>query len=187
MKKQKGLELSPEDRCRLEQIVKRGTDWREREWPQTRLYFANGWVGPAIARKLGRNLDTVYDCRKRWLQTGWEAVRNKKAGGAPSKLTAEHRALLHGWIMQDALTTPQLQAKLLESSGLRVAGSTISNALKQMGIVWKRTRHTLKKKRDETRFRAAKAEIEELKAAAKRGDIELAYVDETGFAQAHPN
>ncbi|WP_218829085.1 helix-turn-helix domain-containing protein [Burkholderia sp. HI2714] len=145
MKKQKGLELSAEDRRRLEQIVKRGTDWREREWSQTLLYFSDGWLGPAIARELGRNLDTVYDCRKRWLQTGWEAVRNKKPGGAPSKLTAEHRALLRTWVSQDALTTPQLQAKLLEHSGLRVAGSTISKALKRMGIVWKRTRHTLKK------------------------------------------
>lgn len=145
VKKQKGLELSAEERRRLEQIVKRGADWREREWSQMLLYFADGWLGPAIARELGRNLDTVYDCRKRWLQTGWEAVRNKKAGGAPSKLTEEHRALLRTWVTQEALTTPQLQARLQEHCGLRVGEETVRVALKRMGVVWKRTRHTLKK------------------------------------------
>ncbi|MDO3620680.1 hypothetical protein Q3O98_06195 [Ralstonia pseudosolanacearum] len=53
---------------------------------QTLQYFADGSLGPAIARELGPNLDTVCDCHKRWLQTGWEVVRNKKAGGASSKL-----------------------------------------------------------------------------------------------------
>ena len=45
----------------------------------------------------------------------------------------------------------------------------------------------LKKKRDELRFRSAKIEIEELLAAVDCGEIDMAYCDEAGFAQAHPN
>ena len=44
-----------------------------------------------------------------------------------------------------------------------------------------------KKKRDELKFRAAKIEIEGMLAAVDRGEIDMAYCDEVGFAQAHPN
>jgi transposase len=45
----------------------------------------------------------------------------------------------------------------------------------------------LKKKRDEVKFRAAKIEIDEMLAAVERGEIDVAYCDEVGFTQAHPN
>ena len=44
-----------------------------------------------------------------------------------------------------------------------------------------------KKKRDELKFRAAKIEIEGMLAAVDRGEIDMAYCDEVGFTQAHPN
>ncbi len=44
-----------------------------------------------------------------------------------------------------------------------------------------------KKKRDEAAFRVAQAEIEGLRAKAAAGEIVLAYVDEAGFSQVHPN
>jgi transposase len=44
-----------------------------------------------------------------------------------------------------------------------------------------------KKKRNELAFRAAQVEIEELKKRALEGEMVLAYVDEVGFAKAHPN
>jgi transposase len=44
-----------------------------------------------------------------------------------------------------------------------------------------------KKKRDELKFRAAKIEIAEMLVAVDRGEIDMAYCDEAGFTQAHPN
>jgi hypothetical protein len=49
--------------------------------------------------------------------------------------------------------------------------------------------HTIitQKKRDEAAFRAAQVEIEGLRAQAAAGEIVLAYCDEAGFSQVHPN
>ena len=44
-----------------------------------------------------------------------------------------------------------------------------------------------KKRRNELAFRLAQAELTKLRAQAASGEIELAYVDEAGFAQVHPN
>ena len=49
--------------------------------------------------------------------------------------------------------------------------------------------HTIiaQKKRDEAAFRSAQVEIEGLRAQAAAGEIVLAYCDEAGFSQVHPN
>jgi hypothetical protein len=43
------------------------------------------------------------------------------------------------------------------------------------------------KKRDEAEFAKSSQEIDKLRAQAQAGDIVLAYLDEAGFAQVHPN
>ena len=43
------------------------------------------------------------------------------------------------------------------------------------------------KKRDEAAFRAAQVEISGLRAQAAAGEMVLAYCDEVGFSQVHPN
>lgn len=48
--------------------------------------------------------------------------------------------------------------------------------------------HTVQfKKKEELRFRKAQQEITDMLAAADRGEIDLGYCDEAGFALAHPN
>ncbi len=52
---------------------------------------------------------------------------------------------------------------------------------------WKRTRYSLKKKRDEQAFEKARQEIEQLVERDQKGEIELAYVDEAKFMPQPPN
>ena len=56
---------------------------------------------------------------------------------------------------------------------------------KEVGLVWKRTRHSLEK-RDEAAFECGRQEIKALRAQAQAGEINLAYFNEAGFAQVHP-
>ena len=141
----KTLPLTDDDRQQLRKIVKYGDDWRERHRAQTILLFAEGKQAKdiAVAQEIG--LDTVYERRLYWLASGFEAIRNKKQGGAPIKLTDEHRGQLRRWASDEALTAPQLLAKLQDTCQVVVHENTLRRALKQMGFVWKRTRHSLKK------------------------------------------
>ncbi len=184
--KLKNLELSVEERAKLVEIVKKGSDWRARERAQTLLYFGDGMRAKAIAAKQELNLDTVYDRRKHWLAEGFASLADKHRSGAPSKLSEAHRELLRAWATEEALTAPALLAKLKAECDVVVHTNTLNATLKKMDFVWKRTRHSLKK-RDEQKFRESAIEIKEMVAAAQCGEIEMAYVDEVGFAQAQPN
>ena len=55
-------------------------------------------------------------------------------------------------------------------------------------VEWRRSAPgTRSKRRNELNFRSAKVEIDVLRAKAAEGMIALAYVDEAGFSQVHPN
>jgi hypothetical protein len=84
------------------------------------------------------------------------------------------------------LSGNELLAAHMGNGGARVHIRTMTRTLKTLELVWKRTRHSLKK-RNELAFRPAQVEIEELKKRALEGEMVLAYVDEVGFAKAHPN
>jgi transposase len=181
------LELRPEDKAELEQIVARGSVWRQRERAQTILYFGAGWSAKAIASQQKLNLDTVYDRRTDWLTGGFSSLVDKHRCGAPSKVSEVQREQLRLWATQEAMTSRQLVTKLHEEFEVSIHPNTLSAILKQMKFVWKRTRHSLKKKRDEVLFKQAQTEIEALKVAADKAEIVVAYCDEAGFSPTHPN
>jgi transposase len=141
----KRLELSSADRAELEKIVEKGRDWRMRHRAQTLLYLGDGWRAQAIAAQQGLHLDTVYDRRKHWLAEGFASLMDKPRCGAPSKINPAQREQLRQWATAEALTARQLVTKLKEEFDISLHPNTLGVILKEMGFVWKRTRHSLKK------------------------------------------
>ncbi len=139
------LELSTADRAKLQEVVVKGRDWQARHRAQTLLYFSDGLSTKAIVAQQNLNLDTVYDRRKNWLSKGFAVLYDVHRSGAPPKLNAIHLDQIKTWAEKEALTAPAIVARLKEECHLNVSVGTVSNALKALGFVWKRTRHWLKK------------------------------------------
>ncbi len=87
----------------------------------------------------------MYDRRKHWLAEGFASLADKHRRGAPSKLSEAHRELIKTWEKEEALTAPAILAKLKEEYEVTVCANTLTQSLKKMGFVWKRTRRRLKK------------------------------------------
>ena len=141
------LELSADDRAKLQEVVAKGSDWRARHRAQTLLYFDDGLSANAIVALQDLNIDTVYDRRKNWLSKGFAFLYDVHRSGAPSKLNAIHLDQIKTWAEAEALTAPAIVGRLKEECDVDVSVSTVSNALKALGFIWKRTRHSLKKTR----------------------------------------
>jgi transposase len=180
------ITLSNKDRLSLENIVERGENWRERERAQTLLLLNEGLLMREVAEVLGISKKTVETTRKAWLETGFDSLPDLPRCGCPIKIGHEQRKKLWAAASAEPLSASALMAKHKENGGTPVHPNTLANTLKSMGLVWKRTRHSLKK-REEIPFEAAKLDIEALRAQAQKGEIVLAYLDEAGFSQKHPN
>ena len=141
------LELSADDRAKLQEVVAKGSDWRARHRAQALLYFDDGLSANAIVALQDLNIDTVYDRRKNWLSKGFAFLYDVHRSGAPPKLNAIHLDQIKTWAEAEALTAPAIVGRLKEECDVDVSVSTVSNALKALGFIWKRTRHSLKKTR----------------------------------------
>ena len=141
------LELSADDRAKLQEVVAKGSDWRARHRAQTLLYFDDGLRAKDIVALQDLNIDTVYDRLKNWLSMGFAFLFDVHRSGAPPKLNAIHREQIKIWTEEEALTAPAIVARLKEECDIEVSVGTVRNALKALGTIWKRTRHSLKKTR----------------------------------------
>ncbi|ANE55254.1 helix-turn-helix domain-containing protein [Methylomonas sp. DH-1] len=141
------IELSEGEREQLQQIVKKGRDWRERERAQTILMLSEGQTVVAIAERQGVKPEAIRERRRKWWKTGLNSLPDQPRSGAPSKLTDAHRSQLKEWIGAEPLTCRVLVSRLTTECGVAISASTLRNELKRMGYVWKRTRYSLKKAR----------------------------------------
>lgn len=137
--------LSVEARKGLERIVRRGQNWRERERAQTLLLLGAGVFAEDVASQLDLNLRTVRTTRSQWLDSGLASLPDRPRCGAPRKLAPEHVQRLLAWAQAEPLTATALLARHCDGGGPSVHTNTLAATLKAEGLVWKRTRHTLKK------------------------------------------
>ncbi len=139
------LEVTETERELLQTLIKKGSDWRERDRAQTILLLAEGHTAFHVAEKQGVLPETIRERRRKWFRNGFASLADQPRSGAPSKLSEEQRTLLRTWVDAEPLTSRALVNRLETVCGLGISAGTLRNELKRMGYVWKRTRYSLKK------------------------------------------
>lgn len=145
MAARKTLQLDDASRAQLQRIVKRASNWRERERAQTLLLLDSGIFAEDVAAQMDLNVRTVRITHTHWLQAGMAALSDMPRCGAPKKLQSEHIERLVQWAGAEPLTAAALLARHLDAGGPSVHVNTMVATLKSSDFVWKRTRHSLKK------------------------------------------
>jgi transposase len=152
MAKSKLLFLSDENKSILEKIYKRDPNWRRRQRAETLLLLNDKLDRVEVAERVGINLRTVGTTMNEWLQNGVYSLSDQPRSGAPSKISHEERDFLKKAATEEPLSVKDLLEKHIENGGKEVHFNTISNAIKSLGFVFKRTRHSLEKKEMRRRF-----------------------------------
>lgn len=171
----------------LDNIIKRGFDWRQRERAQTLTRLDDGLSMSEVAKEAEIHVRTVGSTRIEWLKNGFFSLCDAARCGAPRKIPPDQAVNIVTAAKAEPLSARALLAKHVDNGGKPVHLNTIRAVLKRSDMVWKRTRASLKPKRDEDAFRAAVPVIKDLRKQAADGEIVLAYLDEAGFSQVHPN
>ena len=140
------LNLLSEDRIRLQNIVKRGNNWRERERSNTLILLDDGLSMSEVAKAVGIHVRTVGLTRMDWLKRNFDSLKDALRCGAPRKILPDELKMLQEAATKEPLTATALLAKHIESGGEPVHVNTVKDAMKRADFVWKRTRSSLKKK-----------------------------------------
>ena len=139
------LRLTEDDRRLLRKIAQKDENWRLRERAQTVLYFDESRSAEEVAELMGLHVRTVSSTRTAWLAKGVESLPDLPRVGAPQKLEPHQSSQVVEWARQQPGSARDLQNRLESEGGPHVHLNTIRATLHRAGMVFKRTRHSLKK------------------------------------------
>ena len=81
MAKVKPISLAVAEQAALQEIIKKGADWRERDRAETILLLASGSSIQDVAQQQGWCIETVRIRRRKWLKRGLRACRISRVAG----------------------------------------------------------------------------------------------------------
>ncbi len=139
--------LSSEQEEQLIHLTKQSANWRERQRAQTILWLAEGKTVAEVAALQNRIPETIRLQRRRWELYQFDAIQEGHRSGRPAILTADYQAQVLEWVNNSPLNAEQIRVKLYEQHGVSVPIDGLRKFLRDSGMVFKRTRHSLKKKR----------------------------------------
>lgn len=125
--------------------------------------------------------DTVSGWLTAWEQEGLMGLRDDDHPGRPRRITEEEMSALEKDLEQAPNHARLLVTRFHERTGLTVTFPTIKRRLKERHWVWKRCRRSLKAKQDPAAFEEGQRVLNALQAKEVSGEIDLFYMDESGF------
>jgi transposase len=137
------------DNDQLEQLIhlsKHASHWRERQRAQTILWLSEGKTVLEVASLQNRISETIRFQRRLWLRNGFDSIAEGYRSGRPNTLTAQYRELILEWVKNEPLNAAQIRSKLFDLHQVSIPVMGIRKFLRESGMVFKRTRHSLKKK-----------------------------------------
>ncbi|MHC5717812.1 MAG: IS630 family transposase [Nostoc sp.] len=143
---------------------------------------AHGWYVEKIAAHFNLTLQTVREVLHKWKSKGLEGLWELPGRGGKSKWGEEDIVFLEECLKKEPRTynSLQLTQKLERDRNVKLSPDRLRRVLKK-GVNWKRARKSHKGKQDPIARANKQAELDMLELSAAAGEIDLKYLDESGF------
>jgi transposase len=141
------LTLLLDEQLELERVVKFHENWRVRERASTILLLSQGLSCVKVAEKIGLSRPTVESTRRNWFSDKFQSLPDLPRTGAPLKINPDESERILSLVDEKPLSATDVLKIHLESNGVTVHVATIRALLRRNNRSWKRTRHSLKKKK----------------------------------------
>jgi putative transposase len=146
-----------------------------------------GWEPARIADHLGYDYRTVLRVLHDFESRGTEALFPRRRGPAPDAGRCRRiTGLLHDLVGQDRTWTAAQLAEALREHGVDLGARQVRRYLKGLKAGYRRTASTVRHKQDPAKVARAEAVLANLRAKAEAGELDLYYLDESGFAPSLP-
>jgi len=134
-----------------------------------------------LAKIFGKTKRTIYTWLNQWETHHFAGLYDSEGRGRKPKLDDDQKRQVKEWAKEYPKNLKKIVALVREEYGVSVSRRTIKRILRRLGFSWRRIRKKPKGKPDPAEYAQKKAELAELKQQAECGEIDLYYVDESGF------
>jgi transposase len=172
--------LTDKKKRELEEFWKNGVSHRLRCRAHAILLSDQKRSVSDIAEVFQVTSQTVYAWLERW--ESHEDLEDAPRSGAPPKLNADETNMA----IEELQKTPHNPREALErinsQTGKQISVDLLRRLAKKCGLGWKRMRGSVRDRRDETAFQAAKVDLIAFSELAQEPDINLWFFDEAAFS-----
>ncbi len=174
--------LSEDQTQSLESLMKSSPFWRVRMRAHFILLSSREFSIDEIADIYNVHRNSVSPWIDAWNESGIDGLEDLPRSGRPPDLTESEKEIALQLIKEEPRSLKTVSHNLTEQTGKTVSITTLKRIAKSAKLTWKRTRKSLRSKKDEKEFEKAQSEIDELKKQQQAGELDLYYFDESGFS-----
>jgi transposase len=173
--------LSYDTKRLLERIRKSSRHAQTRDRAHAILLSIQGYTVTAIMDILHTTRTTVYRWFDAWDEWAFAGLYDTPGRGRKPALTWAEQYCVKIWGNMFPRQIDRVKGLIAQVFGKKVCTKTVSRIFKAQQMRWRRVRRRPRKKPDPQEYARKTQELTELEKQHRRGDIDLRYVDESGF------
>lgn len=173
--------LAPETISLLWRIYRHSQHHRVRQRAHCLLLKAEGFSLPQLLSIFQVSRKTIYNWFNAWQQERFVGLYERPGRGRKPSFTPEQRDEIRQWTKAHPNNLKQVLQRVEQDWGMRVSQDTIKRVLKAFALSWRRLRRVVASQPSAEEYQRKAQHLEQLKAQAEQHEIDLRYLDETGF------
>lgn len=174
-------EIFPETSRLLQRIYRQSRHHQVRQRAHCLLLHQEGFTIAQLQEIFQVSRKTLYNWFNAWEDKGLVGLYNQPGRGRKPTFTPQQQEQIRTWAQQHPRQLKQVVQKVKEDWHISISTKTIKRILKALNMSWHRFRRAVARKPDPQQYAQKQAQLEELKRLDEAGEIELYYLDETGF------
>lgn len=179
-------EIGPETQHLLERLYRQSHHHRVRQRAHCLLLRSQG-MKPADLRAIFPVTEkTLYNWFNAWNKNGLVGLYDRSGRGRNPKLNAEQKAQVKAWVLASPRQLKAVVEKVKETWNIEVSTDTLKRVLKACQMRWRRMRRVTAKRPPQEEYAHKQAALDILKTLDTADQIDLYYMDETGFTLVPP-
>jgi transposase len=124
---------------------------------------------------------TIYNWMNDWEDKRLLGLYNQTGRGRKPTFNEEQKQKIKSWVKLYPKDLKKVLAQIKEEWGITVSKDTIKRVLRSLIMTWRRFQRGLAGEPDPLEYKEKELELTKLKEQEKRGEIDLRYLDESGF------
>jgi transposase len=166
----------------LERIHKSSRHHQTRQRAQCCLLSYKGYSIEQLVSIFQVTRLTITNWLNDWDKFALVGLYDRQGRGRKPKLTPEQQEQVKVWAKETPRNLDLVQNKIEEKWKTQVSKDTIKRILLFLGMTWRRIKKQVAGEPDPLIYKAKVEELTRLKNRDRAGEIDLRYVDETGFS-----
>ncbi|KHG39270.1 MAG: IS630 family transposase [Aphanizomenon flos-aquae KM1D3_PB] len=165
----------------LKRIYKESKHHQVRQRAHCILLSNSGVTIAKLMDILGVSRKTIYNWMTAWEDEGLLGLYNQRGRGRKETFNEEQKQKIKEWVKEFPNNLKKVLIKIQEEWGIIVSKDTITRLLRSLNMTWRRMKRGLAKQPDPLEYEQKKQELEIMKQQEERGEIDIRFLDQSGF------